>query len=152
MLAGPEWWPFAAGLTVIGVLLTVLLWRRRGPGPGIKAAGATLLPGAVVLLGLQNVLWALWRSVFRFVVHFVFSPTAWAGLVLGAVGILALIAGGRVQARTRRVAGSGRPKAAGSSGRKQVDAKKPAKGEPSGLEGIEGMDDIEEILRKRGIS
>lgn len=152
MLAGPEWWPFAAGLTVLGVLLTVMLWRRRGAGPGLIGAGVTLMPGAIVLLGLQNVIWALWRSVFRFVVHFVFSPTAWAGLVLGVVSILLVVVGGRVRAHGRKVADSGRPKAAGSSERKQVGPKKPAKGQPTGLEGIEGLDDVEEILRKRGIS
>lgn len=155
MPGGLEWWPFAAGLTVLGILLTIVLWRNKGAGPGLKALGITLLPGAVVLLGLQHVLWTLWTSVVRFVVHFVFAPSAWAGLGMGVVGVLMFIVGGRVQAHHRAVgpptkAGTGavgaKPRARSD---KQIGSKKAAG--PTESTGLEGMEDIEAILRKRGI-
>ena len=96
---GVEWWPVAGVLTVIGLVLTVLLWRRRGPGAGMRMLGVSFLPGAIVLIGLQDVLKELWKSLARFVTNILFAPQIWVGLGMAAAGVVCLIIGNRLTVR-----------------------------------------------------
>jgi hypothetical protein len=157
---GVEWWPVAGALTLVGLVLTVLLWRRRGPGAGMRMLGVSLIPGAIVLVGLQGVLKELWNALWRFATNLLFSPQIWVGVGMGVVAVLCILIGNRLTVRklkevgsTTTVAGSkpvtGKATATSKSGSpaKQVAAKNSK--EPTGLE---GMDDIDEILKRRGIS
>jgi hypothetical protein len=158
---GVEWWPVAGALTLVGLVLTVLLWRRRGAGAGMRMLGVSLLPGAIVLVGLQGVLKELWKSVFRFATNLLFSPQIWVGVGMGVLAVLCILIGNRLTVRKLKEVGSttttsgSKPAVKGStasaksgSPAKQVAAKRDSK-EPTGLE---GMDDIDEILKRRGIN
>jgi hypothetical protein len=157
---GVEWWPVAGVLTVIGLVLTVLLWRRRGPGAGMRMLGVSFLPGAIVLIGLQDVLKELWKSLARFVTNILFAPQIWVGLGMAAAGVVCLIIGNRLTVRKLKggttaadtsggtaTAPDARSTSTGAAKPKQVAAKNPK--EPTGLE---GMEDIDEILKRRGIT
>jgi hypothetical protein len=156
---GVEWWPVAGALTLIGLVLTVLLWRRRGAGAGMRMLGVSLLPGAIVLVGLQGVLKELWKSVVRFATGLLFSPQIWVGVGMGVIAVLCILIGNRLTVRklkevgtTTTVSGSGPAVTGGAKAKSgspagQVMAKNPK--EPTGLE---GMDDIDEILKRRGIN
>lgn len=158
---GVEWWPVAGALTLVGLVLTVLLWRRRGAGAGMRMLGVSLLPGAIVLVGLQGVLKELWKSVFRFATNLLFSPQIWVGVGMGVLAVLCILIGNRLTVRKLKEVGpttttsGSKPAVKGStasaksgSPAKQVAAKRDSK-EPTGLE---GMDDIDEILKRRGIN
>jgi hypothetical protein len=156
---GVEWWPVAGALTLVGLVLTVLLWRRRGAGAGMRMLGVSLLPGAIVLVGLQGVLKELWKSVFRFATNLLFSPQIWVGVGMGVLAVLCILIGNRLTVRRRKevgsttvagskpAVGSSTAKAKSGSAAKQVSPKNSK--EPTGLE---GMDDIDEILKRRGIN
>ncbi len=150
---GIEWLPFAAGLTVIGLVLTVLLWRRRGAGSGLKVLGVSLFPMAVVLIGLQGILRELWNAVWNFASGLLFSPQIWIGLGLGVLGVLAIILGNRLIVRRLKATTDGSAGTSATTGttsdRKQVA---PKTQQPGSSTGLEGMDDIEEILKRRGIN
>lgn len=156
---GVEWWPVAGALTLVGLVLTVLLWRRRGAGAGMRMLGVSFLPGAIVLVGLQGVLKELWKSLVRFATGLLFSPQIWVGVGMAVIAVICILIGNRLTVRkleqvgtTTTATGSkpavaGGAKAASGSAPKQVAAKNPR--EPTGLE---GMEDIDEILKRRGIN
>lgn len=156
---GVEWWPVAGVLTLVGLVLTVLLWRRRGAGAGMRMLGVSLLPGAIVLVGLQDVLKELWKSVVRFATNLLFSPQIWVGVGMGVIAVLCILIGNRLTVRKLKEVGStttssgsrpgvnGGAKAKPGAPAKQVAAKNQK--EPTGLE---GMDDVDEILKRRGIN
>ena len=125
----------------------------------MRMLGVSFLPGAIVLVGLQGVLKELWKSVVRFATGLLFSPQIWVGVGMGVIAVLCILIGNRLTVRklkevgtTTTVSGStpavtGGAKAKSGSPAKQVAAKNPK--EPTGLE---GMDDIDEILKRRGIN
>lgn len=174
------WLPLAAGLTILGLLLSYLAYRRRGLRPALLGVAFSLLPVAAYLTGAIEMLWKIGAAIGQFGTAFVFSPSKWAGIgVTGLAIALFLAAGGRRRrqaarearkaARADRKAEAGGPSAApalsagkASPGtqilpteRKRVPVERtaaPAKGSRQAtLSNDDDMKDIEDILRKRGI-
>jgi hypothetical protein len=174
------WLPLAAGLTILGLLLSYLAYRRRGLRPALLGVAFSLLPVAAYLTGAIEMLWKVGAAIGQFATGFVFSPSKWAGIgVTGLAIALFLAAGGRRRRQAareaRKAARAGRkaeaegPPAAtalsaakASPGtqilpteRKRVPVERtaaPAKGSRQAAPSADDdMKDIEDILRKRGI-
>ena len=115
------WLPLAAGLTILGLVLSYLTYRRRGLRPALMGVAWSLLPIAAYLTGAIEMLWEVGAAIGQFGTAFVFSPSKWAGIgVTGLAIALFLAAGGRRRRRasreTRKAARSGRKtEAEGSS-------------------------------------
>jgi hypothetical protein len=128
-------------LTLVGLVLTVPVARRRGPRAAVRLAAWALVPTALWLTGLIRLLETLVETTVSFAVGLVFSPLVWAGMGLFALTAVLLVVARRLPARPvpapggREVQGRGAPPAV--SGRQQVDAE---------------MAEIEELLRRRGIT
>lgn len=155
------WLPLCAGVTGVGVVLSLLLMRRRGAAAGTRALAWSLLPAAAYLTGALPALWQVGTAVVGFFAGMVLSPVVWAGVaVAGLSAVLFLVLG--VLRRRRRAAapaagasaaggppaaqGGGappRPQASGAAPRKAVPAAKPA--------ADDDFSDIEAILKRRGI-
>ncbi len=181
---GIEWLPLTVGLTVLGLILSYLAYKRRGPRAGMMGAAWSLLPVAAYMTGATEMLWKVGAAIGQFGTGFVFSPLKWAGIgVTGLAVALFLAAGGRVRRKAAREAhraarggrkadeakGSAAPSAlagprAGTPGtrilptrREQVPAERPASAAPAktprkaAAPDDDDMQDIEDILRKRGI-
>jgi heme exporter protein D len=140
------WQALGATLTVLGLLLSVLLWKRRGPASGLRGVAWSLLPLAAGLTGTLKLLWEIGDSIVNWAVRLVFSPVVWLGIAVAGVS-LALFA----------VSAAMRARGAGQRGREfkdQAEAlprqRSSRKAEPAVRD--EDMDDIEAILRKHGIS
>jgi hypothetical protein len=147
------WQAFGATLTVLGLLISVLLWRRRGPASGIRGVAWSLLPLAAGLTGTLRLLWQIGNNVVDWAVRLVFSPVVWAGVVLAGISI-ALFAVSAAM-RARGVGTAARPRAVAEPGAGPAAARLPAgrsrkPAEPAVQD--KDMDDIEAILRKHGIS
>ena len=100
--------------------------------------GVSLLPFALWATGIGRLLWRLGDASADFFAALVFSPLIWAGFAALALAVLLLLLsllGRRAPASSERAAE-----------RKAVTQQR------SSDEDIEGMDEIEEILRRRGIS
>ncbi|GLU48871.1 cellulose synthase [Nocardiopsis ansamitocini] len=144
-----------AALTVVGLIVSWLVWRRKGAAPGLRAVAWSLLPLAVGLMGLMTILWRLVADVIGFFASLVFNPIVWAGVALTGLAVVLWVAGGFMAARGIGVrAGAKRPTAAAggaAEGAPQVAAPKakPAAAPTSGAD--DDFDDIEALLRKRGI-
>src|SRR5882724_2362216 len=111
-------------VTVVGLVLSVLLWRKRGATRGMRGIAWSLLPLVAYLTGAVRLLGRIIDAIVRFAGTFVFSPKSWAGvIVLGVVVVLFLVSGGlpllnwRKARRRRKVAAEDREAAAvGASG------------------------------------
>ena len=116
------WQALGVTLSVVGLLLSVLLWRRRGPASGLRAVAWSLLPAAAGLTGTLRLAWNLGDEVASWAVRLVFSPVVWAGIVLAGVsvvlfGVSAAMrsrgVGGRKKHGTKGEVAAGRPVHAG---------------------------------------
>jgi hypothetical protein len=135
------WGAIACVLSALGGVLSWLAFRRRGLASGLRGLAWSILPVAAWLTGTLRLAAHLAGNVVDWAVGLVFSPIVWLGIVLAGVAVVLFGVSGAMKARgigtrqRRSRAVTGTPPAA------------PAK-EP----GLEGMDDIEAILKKHGIS
>lgn len=174
------WLPLTAGLTILGFILTYVVYRRRGLRPAMMGAAFSLIPIAAYLTGATEMLWKIGAAIGKFGTDFVFSPEKWAGIgVTGLAVALFLAAGGRQRRRAAREgrrarqaegaeerdATAGRPERAGVSAPDRTRAlahRDPDKTPVPADRGSrasrraapaddDDMADIEAILRKRGL-
>jgi hypothetical protein len=99
------WLPLTLGLTIVGLLLSYLTYRRRGVRPAMMVTAWSLLPIAAYLTGATEMLWKIGAAIGKFGTDFVFSPEKWAGIgVTGLAVALFLAAGGRTRRKAAREA------------------------------------------------
>lgn len=132
------WGALALALTVLGGVVTFFRWRSRGLAALLRGSGLSLLPLAAWLTGLLELVADIGGDISRWAVHLVFSPVVWLGIVLAGVAGVLFGAGTWLAGR-----GGSAPAEVKSRTREPL---------PRGSEDIEGMDDINAILRKHGIS
>ncbi|MDX6326925.1 MAG: hypothetical protein QOK15_3279 [Nocardioidaceae bacterium] len=147
------WQALGLTATLLGLVVTALVWRRRGPVRGLRALAWSLIPLAAGLTGVLHLAWQIADAVGNWAVRLVFSPSVWLGvLVAGASAVLFVASGflGRRSSKTSSKQLSGKGK-----------APLPAKGRPSasvpaaksaGTTGDDDLADIEALLRKHGIN
>ncbi|WP_189241162.1 hypothetical protein, partial [Actinomadura livida] len=128
-------------VTLVGLVVSWGVYRRRGAGTGLRGAALSLVPLAAAMTG-----------VTEFFVDLAFSPARWAGVAVAGVAVLLyLVSGAMISRRAgasggaasggRKAAGGGKQKPAGRSGGQQaVEGPAPGGGDPE-------MAEIERILR-----
>jgi hypothetical protein len=133
-----------SALTAAGLFLTAVRARRRGTRWTLRMTGLSLLPFGLWATGILRLLWRLLDASVDFFAALVFNPLIWAGFAALALAALLLLL-----SLTRRRQGSPAPvtQQAPTSQRKEV-----ARQRSTYDDDIEGMDEIQEILRRRGIS
>jgi hypothetical protein len=144
-------------VTVAGLVLSAIAWRKRGARSGIRGVAWSLLPIAAWLTHALKLLGHLVSAIVQFASGFVFSPSAWLGVILvGASVLLFLVSGGIPFVGWRKHHKQAAEKAAGQ--------KQPAGGQPGGsVERAHGkstvkaavdddLADVRDILKKHGIS
>ena len=145
------WQALGVTLSVVGLLVSAMLWKRRGPAAGLRGVAWSLLPAAAGLTGTLRLLSDITGSVASWAVRLVFSPVVWLGIVLAGVSVVLFGVSAAMRARglgsSRPAEGKPTPELAAQ--RSEPSAKKSA-GKPA-VSTDEDMDDIEAILRKHGI-
>lgn len=158
------WLAVALVLTAIGALWTVYAWRTRGVASALRGAGLTLLAPAAYLTGTLELAGEIAVDVGDWASGIVFSPVVWTGVGLAGGGVLLFLLGGLLATRdvgttprTRAVEGGtadgARPAAPGTAARPEVGRARPPAGQRPAAKPAadDDMDDIEAILRRRGI-
>lgn len=154
-----------AALTVVGLIVSWILWRRRGAASGLRGVAWSLLPLAAGLMGLMTILWRLVTDLVGFFVSLAFNPIVWAGVVVAGLAVVLWVVSGVMRARgvgVRKAAGSpeaeqgrGSAGAVDSAGGGAVGAGgtagKGAQGAKQQSSGDDDLGDIEDLLRKHGI-
>lgn len=157
------WLALALVLTALGATWTWYAWRRRGVASAVRGAGLTLLAPAAYLTDTLELAGDVAVDVGRWGRGLVLSPTVWVGIVLAGVAVLLLVVAGVLRTR-----GIGTAPAARDAGPPAETARRPGRtartaGDPppapaprrSGSTSApvdDDLADIEEILRRRGIS
>ena len=54
-----EWLPLCGGLTLLGLIISWVVWRRRGAAAGLRWAAVSLLPLAAYLTHAVKMLWQI---------------------------------------------------------------------------------------------
>ena len=93
------WLPLCAGLTGLGLVLSYIAWRRRGPGSGLRWAAWSLLPIAAYLTGSIEMFWKMGVAVGDFAKGFVFSPKVWSGIALAGLAVVLFVVSGPLRRR-----------------------------------------------------
>jgi len=139
-LDSTTWAALAVVLTVLGLALSWTAWRRRGTAAGIRGLAWSLLPVAAWLTGTLKLVASVAQDVTTWVVHLVFSPVVWTGVALFGVSIGLFLLSSMLRGR-------------GASPEAVDSKRKPAKsvGKRAEPDDVEGMDEIEAILKKHGI-
>lgn len=135
------WLPWVALLSAAGVAGAWFSWRKGRRGAAVSWLGWATVPWAAYLLGFIALGFRVIDAVGDWATRFVFNPAAWVGVVLAVVAT-ALIAGG-ARLRGRQPRARKKPRATGGSPAPEVQA---------GGTGDKQMDEIDAILKKRGIS
>jgi len=150
--------PICVGLTLIGVVITGIAWRRGKNGRVIQGVGLALAPIALYFSGLLRLLWNGAVAVGRWATGVILSPAVWLGLGLLALCLVLWVVGGFVARRSpsRRRAGAGSAakggaavttgSAATSTGPRGAPARK---AQPPAED--DDMAEIEALLKSRGI-
>lgn len=92
--------PLAAGLTLVGVLVVVLAFRRGRRGRALQGLALALLPAALYLTGLLQLVWDAVVAVVRWAGSNVFDLAAWIGFGLLALCLVLWVVGGVVVRRS----------------------------------------------------
>jgi hypothetical protein len=136
------WGAFACVLSALGGVLSWLAWRRRGLAAAIRGLGWSVLPIAAWLTGTLHLVANLAGDVAHWAVGLVLSPVVWLGIVLAGVAVVLFGVSGAMRAR-----GIGTREK-----RAQLPPQQQARKATTPDTGMDGMDDIEAILKKHGIS
>lgn len=143
------WQALGLTLTLLGLVVSAVVWRRRGPARGLRAVAWSLLPLAAGLTGTLRLAGEVAEATSRWAARFVFSPSVWLGVVTAGVAVVLFVVSGTLLRResTRRAQAS--PATGGLPG---TATPPPAVGGRSkGRSGDPELDEIEAILRKHGI-
>jgi len=140
------WGALAVALTVLGGIVTWLAYRRRGARSGTRWLAVTMLVPAAYLTGTLDVIGEIAGEIAQWAAAFVWKPTVWLGVGLAVLAVLTFLVSMRIPprqgSRSERRAARRAEAPAGEVGAA------PPKGEPA----IDDLDDIEAILKRRGIS
>ncbi|MEO5653387.1 MAG: hypothetical protein ABIN79_10105 [Marmoricola sp.] len=145
------WGALALTLTLIGALLTVGAWRRRGAAAGIRGLAWTLVPVAAWLTGMLRLATDVLDSVVTWAARVVFSPVVWVGVIVAGISAALFVTSSLLRARGIGVRqGAPTPRRARGAEPKVGVASSKRKQRPA-METDSDMADIEAILKKHGI-
>jgi hypothetical protein len=138
-------------VTLAGLVLSGIAWRKKGARSGIRGVAWSLLPIAAWLTHALRLIGHIVSSVVQFAGGFVFSPTAWLGVILvGVSAVLFMVSGGIPLVRWRKRHKGHRDDHPGG-GKAAVEAPK-ARGKAAVPAEDDDLSDVRDILKKHGIS
>jgi hypothetical protein len=140
-------------VTVAGLTLSGLVWRRKGARSGLRGIAWSLLPIAAYFTHSVRLIGQLVSAIVQFASSFVFSTKAWLGVGLLVLAVVLFVASGglphaprparRKDARRKRSGSDGQPAA-------NVPAVQGRSAKASGEE--DDLGEVRDILKRHGIS
>jgi hypothetical protein len=160
------WFFLCGGLTAVGLIGSWFALRRRGPRAAARWLAWSLLPIALYLVGILQVLWRFGVAIGDFFGALAFSPKVWSGLILAGISLVLFVVTGGLRGRARRKQQKGErdaaptkalstappaaASAAGKAGRQSAPV--PAKRKGGATPADDDFDEVAAILKRHGIS
>jgi hypothetical protein len=140
-------------ITVAGLVLSVIAWRKKGARSGIRGVAWSLLPIAAWLTHSLRLIGHIVSSVVQFAGGFVFSPTAWFGVILVGVSVVLFLVSGGIPLVGWRKHHKDKKDGHGGSGKSSA-AVSPARRSKAAVpaDADDDLGDVRDILKKHGIS
>jgi hypothetical protein len=142
-------------VTLAGLVLSVIAWRKKGARSGIRGVAWSLLPIAAWLTHALRLIGHIVSSVVQFAGGFVFSPTAWLGVILvGASALLFLVSGGIPLVGWRKHHKDKKDRQGGGQRTAPASAKslQRSSGKAAAPAEDDDLSDVRDILKRHGIS
>ncbi len=146
------WGALALVLTLTGGGFTYWAFTHRGSAAGTRGAALTVLPVAAWLTGTLRMFTRILDAVVDWATSLVLSPLVWLGIGLAGLSVALWVVAGFLGSRTPDAK---RPRPSAPAGRRSEElpaARRPESGPVVRDEMDDEMDEIQAILRKRGIS
>ena len=96
------WFFLCGGLTAAGLIGSWFALRRRGPRVAARWLAWSLLPIALYLIGILQLLWRFGVAIGDFFSSLAFSPKVWSGVALAGVALVLFVVTGGLRGRARR--------------------------------------------------
>ncbi|HEY2309190.1 MAG TPA: cellulose synthase [Streptosporangiaceae bacterium] len=96
------WFFLCGGLTAVGLIGSWFALRRRGPRAAARWLAWALLPIALYLVGILQVLWRFGVAIGDFFSGLAFSPKVWSGVILAGISLVLFVVTGGLRGRSRR--------------------------------------------------
>jgi hypothetical protein len=143
--------PVCLTVTIVGLVLSFIAWRKKGLRSGLRGAAWSLLPIAMWLTGAVRLVGHIGSAIVQFAGAFVFSPKAWLGVILACLAVLLFLISGGIPlvSGTRKRNKKRRERV--RAGEPEPAAVQPAQRQAPPPPANDDMGDVEEILRRRGI-
>ncbi|QCX27319.1 cellulose synthase [Nocardioides jishulii] len=151
------WAALALTLTVLGSLYSWWAFRHRGLAPGLRGVAVTLLVPAAWLTGTLSMFTRIATAISQWATTLAFSPQVWVGIGSAALSGLLLVVARAVDHRRPGAGRAGRGElvegrgAVTGRGTRQVSPGTKPGSRPQAPAHDDEFDDIEELLRRRGI-
>jgi hypothetical protein len=136
------WLPLCGGLTGLGLVLSYLVLRRRGIGPGLRGAAWSLLPLAAYLTGAIEMFWKIGVAIGDFAAGFAFSARVWSGIALAGVALFLFFVSGGLRRRhggRRKKDTAATTAGSGATGPLPASGSRPLSARTAGISGISGV-------------
>ena len=96
------WFFLCGGLTAVGLIGSWFALRRRGPRAAARWLAWALLPIALYLVGILQVLWRFGVAIGDFFGGLAFSPKVWSGVILAGISLVLFVVTGGLRGRSKR--------------------------------------------------
>ena len=158
------WLLLCGGLTAVGLIASWFTLRRRGPRAAARVLAWALLPIALYLVGILQVLWRFGVALGDFFSGLAFSPKVYIGLIIAGISVLLFFVTGGLRSRDRKKhesASAKKQEPEASPGQlmpsppataRTQPGPAPAKRKKSGPAPDEDFDEVADILKRHGIS
>jgi hypothetical protein len=160
------WFFLCGGLTALGLIGSWFALRRRGPRAAARWLAWALLPIALYLVGILQVLWRFGVAIGDFFGGLAFSPKVWSGVILAGISLVLFVVTGGLRGRSRRKRAKAEPDsqppatralgaappAAASAGMASRPKAAPVPAKRKGAADDDDFGEVAAILKRHGIS
>ena len=96
------WFLLCGGLTAIGLVGSWFALRRRGVRAALRGVAWSLIPIALYLVGILQVLWRFGVAIGDFFSGLAFSPKVWSGIIIAGIVVVLFVVTGGLRSRDRK--------------------------------------------------
>jgi len=143
--------PVFIAVTVAGLILSGIAWRKKGARSGIRGVAWSLLPIAAWLTHALPLIGRIVSAIVQFAGAVVLSPRVWLGVILvGVSAVLFVVSGGIPLVRWRKRHKEHHDDRPGSA---QVAVTAPkTRGKAAAAPEDDDLSDVRDILKRHGIN